>query len=80
MKQTVFVEFWHDNEGMDIEVPLNITGDELVHALNEGIGLGINEMDKSSFNFTANDIEIIGSKTIEQLGILDGYIIKYTDI
>lgn len=39
MKKSVVVEFRWGNNSKDIEVPLNITCDELIHALNYGIGL-----------------------------------------
>lgn len=77
MKKSVVVEFRWGNNSKDVEVPLNITCDELIHALNSGIGLGINERDTQSYKLIASNphIYIEGEKTIEEIGLLDGAIL-----
>lgn len=74
MKKSIVVEFRWGNNSKDIEVPLNITCDELIHALNYGIGLGIDERDTRSYSITSTNprIYVGGSATIEEIGLLDG--------
>lgn len=81
MKRSIVVEFRWGSSIKDIEVPLNITCDELVHALNYGIGLGIDERDTRSYRITASNpvIYISGSKTIEEVGLLDGAVLELSE-
>lgn len=68
------------NKKVDIQVPLNITANELVVALNEGFNLGINTNDiKQCYLKTENPIALLkGNKTIEEFQLRDGTVINYT--
>ena len=74
MKKSVVVEFRWGNNSKDIEVPLNITCEELIHALNYGIGLGIDERDTRSYSIRSSNppVYVGGTMTIEEIGLLDG--------
>ncbi|SDB29846.1 hypothetical protein SAMN02910298_01465 [Pseudobutyrivibrio sp. YE44] len=63
---------------MDIEVPMYITGYELEHALNEGLGLGISEEIANSYKVYANSIDVTSNcnKTVEEMGLYDGMCIS----
>ena len=77
MKKSVVVEFRWGNNSKDVEVPLNITCDELIHALNLGIGLGLDERNTASYRLTASNPPILigGAKAIEEIGLLEGAIL-----
>lgn len=81
MKQSIVIEFRWNNNAKDIEVPKDITANELINALNEGIGLGINP-EATDFAFRCNMIrtDIRGDKTIEQIGLLDGYVVNFVEL
>lgn len=65
---------------VDIDVPLNISANELIVALNEGFKLGINTSDLSEcYLQTENPVALLkGNKTLEDYGLRDGTIINYT--
>ncbi len=65
---------------VDIDIPLNISANELIVALNEGFRLGINTSDLSQCYLQAeNPVALLrGSKTLEDYGLRDGTIINYT--
>lgn len=65
---------------VDIDIPLNISANELIVALNEGFRLGINTSDMSQcYLQTENPVALLrGSKTLEDYGLRDGTIINYT--
>lgn len=69
------------NVSVDIEIPLDISANELVKALNEAYELGINTSDIKNCYFQAqNPIVLIkGGKTLKELGIHNGSIINYTN-
>lgn len=64
----------------DIEVPLDITANDLVVALNQGFSLGIdtnNVLD--CYLKTENPVALIkGDKTLREYGLYDGTIINVT--
>jgi len=64
-------------EDTDIEVPLSISANDLVTALNQGFKLGIDpENVLDAYLRTENPIALVkGGKTIEELGLYDGTII-----
>lgn len=79
MKNTVIFEFWwNGNSKKDIEAPKDITCEELMVALNEGIGLGLDIDDKNSYTFNCLDQKkiLMGERTLEEFGLLDGSIVK----
>lgn len=69
------------NISADIEIPLDISANELVLALNTAYELGIDTSDiKCCYLKSENPIALIkGGKTLRQLGIHDGSFINFTE-
>lgn len=65
----------------DLEVPLSISANDFVNALNEGYNLGIDVADiKNCYLKAENPIALLrGNKTLEDYGIRDGSIIFFTE-
>ena len=65
----------------DIEVPLFITANELVFALNEAYNLDIDISDvKRCYLKSENPIALLkGNKTLAEFGIRNGTVIYYTE-
>lgn len=65
----------------DIEIPLNITANELVIALNTAYELGIDTSNiKNCYLKAENPIALLrGNKTLEEYGIRNGSIINFTE-
>lgn len=66
-------------EPMDLEIPLDITAEELIRALNTAYGLGIgpDQLSKSYLK-AENPIALVrGDKTLEALGIHEGTTIHF---
>ena len=76
------VTFWVSNKNMcvDIEIPLEISGDELVRALNTAYDLGIDVSDSGAcFLRSENPVALIkGKRLLRDLGIRNGTMISYT--
>lgn len=71
----------HNNEyGVDLEVPLNITANEFVKALNTAYKLEIDISDiKNCYLKAENPIVLLkGNKTLAEFGIRNGSKIHYT--
>ena len=66
---------------VDLEVPLDITANDLVVALNTAYGLGIDTADiKSCYLKAEYPIALLkGNKTLSEFGIRNGSIINYTE-
>lgn len=66
---------------IDLEIPLDITANELVNALNTAYGLGIDTTNiKNCFLKAENPIALLrGNKTLSEYGIRNGSIINYTE-
>lgn len=66
---------------VDLEVPLNITANELVIALNTAYDLGIDVTNiKNCFLKAENPIALLrGNKTLNDYGIRNGSIINFTE-
>ncbi len=66
---------------VDLEVPLNITANELVLALNKAYELGINTDDiKNCYLRAEKPIALLrGNRTLEEFGIRNGTIITYKE-
>lgn len=66
---------------VDLEVPLNITANDLVEALNIAYDLGIDTSDiKNCYLKAENPIALLkGNKTLAEFGIRDGSVIIYTE-
>ena len=69
------------NVSIDLEIPLNISANELVLALNDAFGLGINTSDiKNCYLKAENPIVLLkGNKTLAELGLRNGSTIIYTE-
>ena len=66
---------------VDLEVPLDISANELVVALNTAYELGIDTTDiKNCYLKAENPIALLkGNKTLAEFGIRIGSVINYTD-
>ncbi|OUP41482.1 EsaB/YukD family protein [Pseudoflavonifractor sp. An187] len=66
---------------VDLEIPLNITANELVLALNTAYELGINTSDiKNCYLKAENPIALLkGNKTLADYGLRSGSDIYYTE-
>lgn len=69
------------NTSVDLEVPLNITANDLVEALNIAYDLGIDTSDiKNCYLKAENPIALLkGNKNLAEFGIRDGSVIIYTE-
>ena len=69
------------NKTVDIEVPLNITANELVIGLNAAYDLGINTDDvQSCFLKTENPIALLkGNRLLWEFGVYNGTIINFAE-
>ena len=65
---------------MDLEIPLNISANELVIALNTAYELGIDTSDiKSCYLKAERPIVLLkGNKTLAEFGIRNGSVINFT--
>lgn len=65
----------------DLEVPLNISANELVLALNTAYDLGVDTTDiKNCYLKAENPIALLrGNKTLREFGIRNGSIVHYTE-
>ena len=81
MEDKVVVEFinYMNQSHIDLEIPLEITANDLVLALNEAYGLGMNTVDNFSCNLVAaNQIAFLsGNKALKEFGIRNGSYIIY---
>lgn len=81
MQDTIIVLFNDKRNGKkyDLEVPLNITANELLYGLNNGFRLGINLNNVSEcYLCTREPIALLrGNDTLEELGLRDGTIIDF---
>ena len=82
-KETAIVIFKNlkTNVSVDIEVPLYITANDLVEALNIAYDLGIDTSDiKNCYLKSENPIALLkGNKDLSEFGIRDGSVIIYTE-
>lgn len=82
MGNKIIMQFEREKTGenFDIEIPLHITANELIHALNKGLNLGINLADVSQcYLKTENPIALLkGDITLEEFGLHDGTKICFT--
>lgn len=69
------------NISVDLEVPLNISANELVVALNSAYELNINTSDiKNCYLKAENPIALLrGNKTLAEFGLRNGSIINFTE-
>jgi len=66
---------------VDVDIPLNITANELVVALNDAYNLGIDVSDvKKCYLVSENPVAFLkGNKILEEYGIRNGSIIYFKD-
>lgn len=69
------------NFTVDLEVPLDISANDLVNALNTAYELGIDTSDiKNCYLKAENPIALLkGNKTLEEFGLRNGSVINYTE-
>ncbi len=62
------------DKGIDVEIPTNITANELIYGLNKGLGLGLNmnNPDESCFRMENPIAFLRGDTTLEEFGIRNG--------
>lgn len=77
----VVLKLLQRNQSVDLEVPLYITANELVTALNTAYELNIDLSDiKNCYLKAENPIVLLrGNKTLADFGIRDGSTILYTE-
>ncbi len=66
---------------VDLEVPLDISGNDLTIALNQAYQLGIDTTDvKNCYLKAENPIALLrGNKTLKEYGIRNGSVINFTE-
>ncbi len=69
------------NYSIDLEVPLNISANDLVTALNFAYELGIDTSDiKNCYLKSENPIALLkGDKTLAEFGLRNGSVINFTE-
>ena len=69
------------NETVDLQIPLFISANELVVALNTAFELGIDTSDiKNCYLKSENPIALLrGNKTLAEFGIRNGSVINFTE-
>ncbi len=81
MANTAIMIFEYVNYGtsMDIEVPLNITANELIFGLNKGLNLGIDMNNISDCYLCTEEPRALlrGEQTLEEFGLRDGSVIRF---
>lgn len=77
MRKTVLITFL--NKNTDLEVPIDISANDLILALNQIYHLGIQtENIRNCYMMAENPIALLkGNKTLEQFGIRNGSAIYY---
>ena len=73
----VILDIPKEKRQVDIDIPLDLTANELVTGLNQAYGLGIDVADvKKSYLRTENPFALLrGNKLLEEFGIHQGTII-----
>ena len=69
------------NISVDLEIPLDISANELVSALNSAYNLNVDTSDmKNCYLKAENPIALLrGNKTLAEFGLRNGSIINYTE-
>lgn len=77
----VILKIHKRNISVDLEIPLNISANELVSALNVAYNLNIDTSDiKNCYLKAENPIALLrGNKTLAEFGLRNGSIINYTE-
>lgn len=80
-KAVMIFNICKNNFSIDLEVPLEITANDLVFALNKAFDLGI-DVDNvlKCYLKSENPIALLrGNKTLKEFGLRNGSIINFTD-
>lgn len=80
-KAIVIFKIQERNEQFDLEIPLNISANDLVIALNSAYDLGIDVSNiKNCYLKAENPIALLrGNKNLSEYGIRNGSIIVYSE-
>lgn len=80
-KDTVVIRFKDLKREVDIDVPLSITAQEFVVALNEAYHLGVDITDiKMCYLQAENPIALLkGNKTLGEFGLRNGTVVYFTN-
>lgn len=80
-KAIVIFKIHKRNYETDLEIPLDISANDLVNALNTAFDLGIDTTDVSNCYFKSeNPIALLkGNKLLADFGVRNGTIINYTE-
>lgn len=80
-KAIVIFDNKKNNMSIDLEIPLTISANELVEALNTAYELGIDVSDiKNCYLKSENPIALLkGNKTLAEYGIRNGSVIIFTE-
>lgn len=80
-KAIVIFKIHKKNFETDLEIPLDISANELVLALNEAYGLGIDTSNiQNCYLKTENPIALLkGNKLLSEFGMRNGTVINYTE-
>lgn len=76
MKEKIIVQFERPKTGeaFDLEIPLNITANELLYSLNAGLRLGV-DLENAAENYliSENPVALLrGDHLLESFGLHDG--------
>lgn len=80
-KAIVIFKMYKRNVEVDLEIPLDITVNDLVNALNSSFELGIDTSDmKNCYLKTENPIALLkGNRNLSDYGIRNGTVINFTE-
>lgn len=80
-RAVVILKIYKRNFQVDLDIPLNITANDLVIALNEAYELGIDVSDiKKCYLKCENPIALLkGNKTLKEYGVRNGTVINFTE-
>lgn len=80
-KAIIIFNIVRKNTSVDLEVPLDISANELVTALNTAYELGIDTTDiKNCYLKAEKPVALLrGNRTLREFGIRNGSIINYTE-
>ncbi len=81
MDEKAVVKFVNHTAGfeVDVEVPLDITAQDLFIALNRGLKLGVNENDRYNYFLKADKplAFLSGTETLDKFGVRNGTVINF---
>lgn len=80
-KAIVIFRIYKRNFEIDLEIPLDITANDLVNALNTAYDLGIDTTDmKNCYLKAENPIVLLkGNRLLSEFGVRNGTIINFTE-